>query len=79
MLHSYIRTARVILFSSATNRIIAAKDHASVQINIGHLNAEGVYTREYTTVAFCGFIRTKGEADAYLTKMAVDAGLSKKF
>jgi hypothetical protein len=28
---------------SATNRIITAKDHASVQINIGHLDANGMY------------------------------------
>ncbi|PWZ38420.1 40S ribosomal protein S21 [Zea mays] len=28
---------------SATNRIITAKDHASVQINIGHLDANGLY------------------------------------
>ncbi|XP_020396117.1 small ribosomal subunit protein eS21 isoform X2 [Zea mays] len=27
---------------SATNRIITAKDHASVQINIGHLDANGL-------------------------------------
>jgi hypothetical protein len=29
--------------SSATNMIITAKDHASVQINIGHLDANGLY------------------------------------
>uniref|UniRef100_A0A804P1P6 Uncharacterized protein n=1 Tax=Zea mays TaxID=4577 RepID=A0A804P1P6_MAIZE len=28
---------------SATNMIITAKDHASVQINIGHLDANGLY------------------------------------
>ena len=64
---------------SATNRIIAAKDHASVQISIGHLNADGVYTRENTNVVFSGFIRQLGEADAYLDKLASDAGLAKKF
>nr|GMD10774.1 formin-like protein 11 [Ipomoea batatas] len=29
--------------SSATNRLITSKDHASVQINVGHLNENGVY------------------------------------
>ncbi|KAJ4867584.1 Histone H2A conserved site protein [Raphanus sativus] len=29
---------------SATNRMITSKDHASVQLNIGHLDADGVYT-----------------------------------
>uniref|UniRef100_A0A804MNU5 digalactosyldiacylglycerol synthase n=1 Tax=Zea mays TaxID=4577 RepID=A0A804MNU5_MAIZE len=32
-----------LLLRSATNRIITAKDHASVQINIGHLDANGLY------------------------------------
>ncbi|RZI94884.1 MAG: hypothetical protein EOP78_07890, partial [Variovorax sp.] len=26
---------------------MTAKDHASVQINIGHLNESGVYTNQY--------------------------------
>ena len=37
--------------SSATNRLIEAKDKASIQINIGHVNADGVYTGEFTTMA----------------------------
>ncbi len=40
--------------SSATNRIINARDRAAVQINIGHLDENGVYIREYTTVALSG-------------------------
>ncbi|KAG6528170.1 hypothetical protein ZIOFF_010320 [Zingiber officinale] len=45
--------------SSATNRLITAKDHASVQINIGHLDDNGVYTGQYTTFALSGFIRAQ--------------------
>lgn len=45
--------------SSATNRLITAKDHASVQINIGHLDENGIYTGQYTTIALCGFIRSQ--------------------
>lgn len=52
-----------ICFSSATNRILTAKDHASVQINIGKVDADGRYTGEYETVALCGFIRRKGLSD----------------
>ncbi|XP_042460286.1 40S ribosomal protein S21-like [Zingiber officinale] len=44
---------------SATNRLITAKDHASVQINIGHLDDNGVYTGQYTTFALSGFIRAQ--------------------
>ncbi|KAG6537465.1 hypothetical protein ZIOFF_002559 [Zingiber officinale] len=44
---------------SATNRLITAKDHASVQINIGHLDDNGVYIGQYTTFALSGFIRAQ--------------------
>ncbi len=42
---------------SWTNRLITAKDHASIQINIGHLDDTGVYTGHYTTLALSGFVR----------------------
>ncbi|KAG6478751.1 hypothetical protein ZIOFF_062195 [Zingiber officinale] len=44
---------------SATSKLITAKDHASVQINIGHLDDNGVYTGQYTTFALSGFIRAQ--------------------
>uniref|UniRef100_A0A804P6A2 40S ribosomal protein S21 n=1 Tax=Zea mays TaxID=4577 RepID=A0A804P6A2_MAIZE len=43
---------------SATNRIITAKDHASVQINIGHLDANGLYDGHFTTFALSGATQT---------------------
>nr|GMD09440.1 40S ribosomal protein S21-like [Ipomoea batatas] len=40
---------------SATNRLITSKDHASVQINVGHLNENGVYDgKEMQTVVLIG-------------------------
>ncbi|KAJ6928696.1 hypothetical protein NC652_012736 [Populus alba x Populus x berolinensis] len=44
---------------SATNRLITSKDHASVQINIGHLDSSGHYTGQFTTFALCGFVRAQ--------------------
>ncbi|XP_010259621.1 PREDICTED: 40S ribosomal protein S21-2-like isoform X2 [Nelumbo nucifera] len=44
---------------SATNRLITSKDHASVQINIGHLDENGIYTGHFTTFALCGFVRAQ--------------------
>ncbi|KAJ6384534.1 hypothetical protein OIU78_027776 [Salix suchowensis] len=44
---------------SATNRLITSKDHASVQINIGHVDASGHYTGQFTTFALCGFVRAQ--------------------
>ena len=46
-------------YSSATNRLITSKDHASVQINIGHLDDTGVYNGQLSTYALCGFVRAQ--------------------
>ncbi|KAF7153475.1 hypothetical protein RHSIM_Rhsim01G0283600 [Rhododendron simsii] len=54
---------------SATNRLITAKDHASVQINVGHLDANGIYTGQFTTLALCGYIRAQGDADSALDRI----------
>ncbi|XP_058210053.1 small ribosomal subunit protein eS21y [Rhododendron vialii] len=54
---------------SATNRLIIAKDHASVQINVGHLDANGIYTGQFTTLALCGYIRAQGDADSALDRI----------
>ena len=43
--------------SSWTNKLITAKDHAAVQLNIGHLNEEGVYTGQFSTFALAGSVR----------------------
>lgn len=42
---------------SASGRIIAAKDHTSVQINIGDVDENGRYTGTAKTYAICGAIR----------------------
>jgi small subunit ribosomal protein S21e len=58
---------------SWTNRLIAAKDHASVQINFGVADkSSGVWTRENKTFALAGYIRAKGEADAALNVLCKD-------
>jgi len=44
--------------SSSSGRIIAAKDHASIQINVAEVNDKtGVMTGQNKTYALCGFIR----------------------
>jgi small subunit ribosomal protein S21e len=55
---------------SATGRIIGSKDHASVQFNIGHVNANGLYTNAYTPVALCGYVRENCFADASVNRYA---------
>ncbi|KAJ5037307.1 40S ribosomal protein eS21 [Drepanopeziza brunnea f. sp. 'multigermtubi'] len=45
---------------SATNRIIKAKDHASVQISIGKVDENGRFTGESQVYALCGFTVYRG-------------------
>ena len=45
-------------FSSASNKIISARDHASIQINIADLDpVTGIMTDKYKTYAICGEVR----------------------
>lgn len=43
--------------SSASNRIIHAKDHASVQISFAEVDESGVWNRQTTAYAICGALR----------------------
>jgi len=58
---------------SATNRIIGSKDHASIQINIGHLDPNGHFVPgQFSTFAFGGYIRKIGESDNHLNRLAAN-------
>lgn len=58
---NYEKLGQLLFFfsSSATNRLITSKDHASVQINVGHLDESGRYTGQFSTFALCGFVRAQ--------------------
>ncbi|KAJ5156148.1 40S ribosomal protein S21 [Penicillium capsulatum] len=62
---------------SATNRIIKANDHASVQISVGKVDENGRYTGENNTYAMCGFIRARGESDDSFNRLAQRDGYLK--
>ncbi|CDF32373.1 40S ribosomal protein S21 [Chondrus crispus] len=59
---------------SASNRLITAKDHASVQINVGRVDENGVLTGEFDTIALCGFVRRKGLSDDAFYRLVRDKG-----
>ncbi|KIM21744.1 hypothetical protein M408DRAFT_333287 [Serendipita vermifera MAFF 305830] len=63
---------------SATNRLITSKDHASVQISIVDVDAEGKALSTSTTFALCGQVRADGESDDSLNRLATKAGLLKQ-
>ncbi|EEB09000.1 40S ribosomal protein S21 [Schizosaccharomyces japonicus yFS275] len=61
---------------SATNRLIQAKDHASVQINVCAVDAEGrQIPGQNSTYAICGFVRGKGESDDCINRLTTQDGL----
>ncbi|SCV72129.1 BQ2448_4823 [Microbotryum intermedium] len=63
---------------SATNRLITAKDHASVQIAIAEVDDEGKMTGSNVTYAFQGSLRETGDSDDALNRLATGDGLLKQ-
>ncbi|KAG9318717.1 hypothetical protein JVU11DRAFT_815 [Chiua virens] len=61
---------------AATNRLITSKDHASVQINVVDVDANGNALNTYTSFALCGQVRSQGESDDSLNRLATKAGYS---
>nr|XP_049617733.1 uncharacterized protein LOC125992668 [Syngnathus scovelli] len=65
--------------SSASNRIIGAKDHASVQINIAEVDkVTGRFNGQFKTYAICGAIRRMGESDDSILRLAKNDGVVAK-
>ncbi|PWN54292.1 putative 40s ribosomal protein s21 [Violaceomyces palustris] len=61
---------------AATGRIIEAKDHASVQIAVADVDANGkVIPGSSTLFPLSGPLRTAGEADDSLNRLAQKEGL----
>ncbi len=69
----------VFFCSVASNRIISAKDHASVQFQIPHVDKDGHLNGQFTTVAFSGFVRGQAGSDAALNKVAQEGGFVSAF
>mmetsp|Transcript_22819 Transcript_22819/g.33700 ORF Transcript_22819/g.33700 Transcript_22819/m.33700 type:complete len:90 (-) Transcript_22819:89-358(-) len=55
---------------SYTHRLVGAKDHSAVQINVGNVDpVTGVFTGDYTPYCLGGYIRFKSEGDMALTTL----------
>uniref|UniRef100_A0A8D0CA05 Small ribosomal subunit protein eS21 n=1 Tax=Salvator merianae TaxID=96440 RepID=A0A8D0CA05_SALMN len=68
-----------LLCSSASNRIIGAKDHASIQINISEVDkVTGRVNGQFKTYAICGAIRRMGESDDSILRLAKTDGIVSK-
>ncbi|TPX68530.1 hypothetical protein SpCBS45565_g03038 [Spizellomyces sp. 'palustris'] len=62
---------------SATGRLITAKDHAAVQLNVGDVDASGRLTGTFQTYALSGFVRAMGESDDSVNRLATADGYLK--
>lgn len=55
---------------SWTNRLVEAKDHSAVQINVANVDpVTGIATGDYTPYCLAGYIRFKSEGDMALTAL----------
>ncbi|EFC45174.1 40S ribosomal protein S21 [Naegleria gruberi] len=62
---------------TATKNLITAKDHASVQITVGLVDENGVYTGENATVALCGDLRMKAKSDGAVNRLMLEQKIMK--
>merc|ERR1712028_202099 len=60
---------------SATNRLIPAKEHGAMQVNVGQVDESGRYTGEFYTFAIAGFVRSRGEGDSCMNRLLHEKGL----
>lgn len=75
----YLSIPCYLLPSSASNRIIGAKDHASIQINISEVDkVTGRVNGQFKTYAICGAIRRMGESDDSILRLAKNDGIVSK-
>jgi small subunit ribosomal protein S21e len=57
------------------DRLITAKDHASIQFQIADVDADGKMIKgQSTTIAICGRIRAQGDSDDSVNRIATQAG-----
>jgi hypothetical protein len=56
------------------DRLITSKDHASVQISIVDVDANGLALGTSTSFALCGQVRSQGESDDSINRLATKEG-----
>ena len=59
----------------ASNTLITAYDFASVQLNVGDIDSNGVYTGTTKTLCIAGFIRSEGESDHAINRLCITHGI----
>merc|ERR1712080_190563 len=54
---------------SSSGRLIGAKDHGSIQINISDVDEQGQALQTHVTYAICGDLRSMGESDDAINRL----------
>ena len=62
------------MLTHKSDRLITSKDHASVQISVADVDADGLAQSTSTTFALCGQVRSQGESDDSINRLATKAG-----
>ena len=63
------------LTPTSLDRLITAKDHASIQIQIADVDADGKAIKgRASTIAICGRIRAQGDSDDSINRIATKEG-----
>ena len=64
---------------STSNRIIGAKAHASIQMNVAEADkVTGRFNGQFKTYAICGAVRRMGESDDSILRLAKADGIVSK-
>lgn len=61
------------------DRLITSKDHASVQISVVDVDANGRALNTTTSFAICGQVRSQGESDDSINRLATKEGRESSF
>jgi len=59
----------------ASNTLIASYDHASIQVQIADIDANGVATGTTKTLCIAGFLRAEGESDHAINRLCITNGI----
>lgn len=54
---------------SWSGRLLKAKDHAAVQINVADVDSQGVMTGQVKKYTLCGYVRQQARGDMALREM----------
>jgi small subunit ribosomal protein S21e len=63
-----------MLTAIRADRLITSKDHASVQISVADVDANGRALNTLTSFAICGQVRSQGESDDSINRLATKEG-----